>query len=152
VGRPLDAAPTPGRARLCAGYVGARALLRGTVDLDDFRPAALGDPATHALARRFAVRADANPDPNALGPVTVELTVKGGRRHEIAVEHMWGSPAHPLSREAHLAKFHRNWMSGARPLDEDAGARLVRLIDDLEALTDVRELVDLACAGRPHTQ
>jgi 2-methylcitrate dehydratase PrpD len=122
--------------------------MRGTVDLDDFRPAALGDPATHALARRFEVRADANPDPNALGPVTVELTVKGGRRHEIAVEHMWGSPAHPLSREAHVGKFRRNWTSAARSLEGADGDRLLRLVDDLEAVNDVRELVDLACGSR----
>jgi 2-methylcitrate dehydratase PrpD len=148
VGRPLDAAPTAGRARLCAGYVGARALIRGTVGLDDFRPAALADPATHALARRFEVRADGNADPNALGPVAVEVTVKGGQRHAIAVEHVSGSPARPLSRVAHLAKFRRNWTSGARPLDEADGERLVRLVDDLEEMADVRELVDLACGER----
>jgi 2-methylcitrate dehydratase PrpD len=145
VGRPLDLAPTPGAARLCAGYVGARALIRGTVDLEDFRPAALGDAATHALARRFEVRPDGNPDPNALGPVAVEVTMTGGQRHAMAVEHMWGSPARPLSREAHLAKFRRNWTSGARPLDEADGERMIRLVDDLDARADVRELVDLTC-------
>ena len=151
VGRPLDAAPTPGAARLCAGYVGARALIRGTVDLDDFRPAALGDAATQALAGRFEVRADGNPDPNALGPVTVEMAMMGGQRHAIAVEHVSGSPARPLSREAHLAKFRRNWTSGARRLDEADGERLVGLIDNLEAVADVRELVGLACGERRMT-
>jgi 2-methylcitrate dehydratase PrpD len=80
--------------------------------------------------------------------VAVEVTVKGGQRHAIAVEHVSGSPARPLSRVAHLAKFRRNWTSGARPLDEADGERLVRLVDDLEEMADVRELVDLACGER----
>jgi 2-methylcitrate dehydratase PrpD len=146
VGRPLEARPEPGAARLCAAYVGARALIRGALDLDDFRPAALADPPTHALARRFEIRTDANPDPNALGPVTVTVSLADGARHELEIAQMSGSPARPLSRQAQLAKFRRNWASGAAPLPEAAAERLVRLVDTLEAVDDVRELVDLACA------
>ena len=58
-----SAPATSGRARSCAARV----------DLDDFRPAALADEATHALARRFEMDVDDNPDPNALGPVTVAV-------------------------------------------------------------------------------
>jgi 2-methylcitrate dehydratase PrpD len=141
VSRPIIDRPEPGYARLCAAYVGARALQCGAVELADFRLPALADPATHALARRFEMTVDANPDPNALGPVTVAVTVgKGRQRHELRVDHMYGSPARPMSREAHLAKFHRNWVSGVRLLDAKRGERLIRLIDDLETLGDMREL------------
>ena len=68
VGRELVPSPAPGTARLCAAFVGARALIRGGVDLGDFRPPALTDAATHALAGRFEIRTDDNPDPNALAP------------------------------------------------------------------------------------
>jgi 2-methylcitrate dehydratase PrpD len=110
VGRPLGAAPAPGAARLCAGYVGARALIRGTVDPDDFRPAALSDAGTRALARRFEVRADDNPDPNALGPVAVEVTVTGGKRHAIVVEQVVGVVRSPL----HLRMRHSVCHGAAR--------------------------------------
>jgi hypothetical protein len=53
-----------------------------------------------------------------------------------------------MSRDAHLAKFRRNWTSGVRPRAEADGERLIRLVDGLDALADVRELVELACAGR----
>jgi 2-methylcitrate dehydratase PrpD len=149
VGRPLAPRPEPGLARLCAAYVGARALIRGTLDLDDFRPAALTDPASHALAARVATRTDGNPDPNALGPVTVAVSLAGGTRHEITIEHMSGSPARPLSRQAHLDKFRRNWTSGAAPLPDGDAERLIGLVDGLDTLADVRELVDLACVRRP---
>jgi hypothetical protein len=48
-----------------------------------------------------------------------------------------------MGREAHLAKFRTNWISGGRPLPEAAGERLIELIDELESVQDVAELVDL---------
>ena len=149
VGRPVADRPEPGYARLCAGYVGARAMMRGAVELEDFRPEALGDPATRALARRFEMEVDSNPDPNALGPVTVTVILRDGRRHETRIDRMYGSPANPMSRDAHLAKFRRNWVSGARRLDEPAGEELIRLVDDLEAVSDAREIVRLTRAPEP---
>jgi aconitate decarboxylase len=146
VSRPIKDRPEPGYARLCAAFVGARALMRGTVVLEDFLAPALTDPATHALARRFRIATDGNPDPNALVPVTVTVSLVNGQGHELRVEQMYGSPARPMSRDAHLAKFRRNWVSGARPLDESRGERLLRLVDDLEAVSDVRELVALTRA------
>ena len=147
VGRPIVDRPESGYARLCGAYVGARALMRGSVDLEDFRPPCLMDPATHSLARRFRMDPDGNPDPNALGPVTVTLTFgRPSQRRELRVEHMYGSPAKPLDRDAHLAKFRRNWTSGARRLDEADGERLIELVDELEKLGDVRELARLARA------
>jgi len=146
VGRPVADRAEPGYARLCAAYVGARALIRGAVELEDFWPPALRDPATHALARRFEMEVDGNPDPNALGPLTVGVALDDGRRHEVRVAHMYGSPANPMSRDAHLAKLRRNWVSGARRLDEADGETLIRLIDDLEAVSDARELLRLTRA------
>jgi 2-methylcitrate dehydratase PrpD len=135
-----------GYARLCAAFVGARALIRGTVDLDDFRPEARADAASLALARRFAMELDGNPDPNALGPVTVTAVLRDGSRREARVERMYGSPANPLTRDAHLAKLRRNWASGARPLDPADAEALIRLIDDLETVPDSREILRLARA------
>ena len=60
---------------------------------------------------------------------------------------MYGSPANPMPRDAHLAKLRRNWVSGARRLDEAQGEALIRLIDDLEAVSDAREIVRLTRAA-----
>jgi aconitate decarboxylase len=146
VGRPVVDRLEPGYARLCAAHVGARALMRGAVGLEDFRPPALADPATRALARRFTLEVDGNPDPNALGPVTVAVVLADGGRHQARIEAMYGSPARPMSRDAHLAKFRENWVSGAHRLDEAAGEELIRLVDGLEAVPDVREIVRLTRA------
>ena len=101
-------------------------------------------PPPRSRARRFEILQDDNPDGNALLPITVAVVLKDGAVHERTVEVAYGNPAKPMSREAHLAKFRRNWLSGATPLDPAAGERLIAAIEDVEAVAEVRELGDLA--------
>ncbi|MBV9014634.1 MAG: MmgE/PrpD family protein, partial [Alphaproteobacteria bacterium] len=105
VGRPAQDSMAVAYARLCLPYVGAVCLRHGTVGLGDFTSEALGDPDTLALARLLSVIADANPDPNALHPVRVELDLANGRTVACDVAEILGSPARPLSPEAARAKF-----------------------------------------------
>jgi len=142
VARPALAGMTSSYARLSAPYVLACALLGGGVGLDDFKPEALADPVRLALAQRVDLSVDDNPDPNALAPVSVAVRLEGGRAQEVVVREVYGSPAKPMGREAHLAKFRANWISGAKPLPEAAGERLIRLVDELETISDVAALVD----------
>jgi 2-methylcitrate dehydratase PrpD len=139
---------TPNQARLSVPYVVACALLEAGVDVDDFRPDALRDPLRLALAERVTVAADDNPDPNALAPVAVTVLLNDGSRHEVRVNTVYGSPARPMGREAQLAKFRRNWISGAQPLAEAAGEQLIAEVDRLEAVADVAALVDLMVLQR----
>jgi aconitate decarboxylase len=143
VGRPAHAGMTANQARLSVPYVVACALLEAGVDVDDFRPDALADTRRLALAERVTVVADDNPDPNALAPVKVSVLLNDGSRHEARVSAVYGSPARPMGREAQLAKFRRNWISGARPLAEAAGEQLIAQVDELEAVADISALVDL---------
>jgi 2-methylcitrate dehydratase PrpD len=143
VARPARGGMTSSYARLSALYVLACALLGGGVGLADFKPEALADPARLDLARRIGISADDNPDPNALTPVSVRVRLADGTAHEVLVREVYGSPAKPMGREAHLAKFRANWISGAASLPEAAGERLILLVDDLEIVLDVAELVDL---------
>jgi aconitate decarboxylase len=142
VGRAPQTAMTINYARLCAAYVCARALFRGDVGIEDFCDAAYRDPATQALARRTTIAVRDAGDPNALTPIQVEMTLKDGRRHVIAVDVVYGNPKRPMTREAHLAKFRRNCALGARPIREAKAARLIEAVDGLERLADVAGLVD----------
>ena len=105
VGRPPQEGMTGAYARLCLSYVGAVCLRRGTIGIDDFADAAMADPATLALARRLAVIADGNPDPNALLPQRVELDLADGRTIACDVAEVLGSPTRPLSPDAARSKF-----------------------------------------------
>jgi hypothetical protein len=64
---------------------------------------------------------------------------------------MLAHPSRPLSREQHLAKFHRCLEFAASLLAKDAPGRLVEAVDRLEAIEDVRTLAELAVgsAQRP---
>lgn len=142
VGRPIKDGMTANYGRLCAAYVTARLLIKGGIGVEDFSAEALVDPEVLALGRRFDIRIDDNPDPNALTPVSVDVVLQGGARHSMTVDVVYGNPAKPLTREAHLDKFRRNWRAAARTLDEAAGERLITLVDELETVDDVSLLVD----------
>jgi len=141
VGRPVSEDMNPNTARLCTRYVAACALRRGTVTVADFRPPALGEAATLALARRVEIAVDDNPDANALTPVAVSIALTDGRTLETRVQAVTGNPAKPMGRDAELEKLARNFAGAAKPLPEGRAERLAARIDDLDALADVRELI-----------
>ena len=151
VGRPVKPDMDVTYARLCFQYVGALALLRGGVDVADFGPDGLSDPRVHAVARRIELVADGNPDPNALAPQAVTAHLGSGRTLRVEVPHTLGSPARPLSRDQHLAKFRRCWSRAPQPLAGNAAERLVHLVDGLEELDDCNRIAALTRPGAGQT-
>jgi 2-methylcitrate dehydratase PrpD len=104
VGRAAFAGMGTAHARLCLPYLAALTLTQGSVGLADFAPERLSDPALLALASRFSVHDNANPDPAAFGPALLRARLVDGRVMEQAVERQFGSPAWPLSAEQQQAK------------------------------------------------
>lgn len=147
IGRPPMPGMTQNYARLCGSYAAARLLLAGDLGVGDFTEAALNDPAALDLAGRIAIAPDGNPDPNALAPVTVTVRLRSGAEltHSIAV--VYGNPAKPLTRAAHLAKFRTNLAFAAGPVPAANAETLIAMVDDLESLDDTRRLIDLMVAG-----
>jgi 2-methylcitrate dehydratase PrpD len=143
VGRALLSTATATYARLCMGYAVAKALQHGSLDLADFRGEALSDPITHALAARVETRSDGYSDPNAMAPQAIVVHLKNGvaRRWQCAT--MLAHPARQLTRERHLAKFHQCCTFARQGLSQNAPARLVEVVDQLDALEDVRTLTSL---------
>jgi aconitate decarboxylase len=144
VGRPLRDDMTVAYARLCLPFVGATCLRFGTIGLEHFTPERLRDPETLVLARRLSVESDGNPDPNALGPQRVEVRLRGGRRREVAIEHVLGSPERPLAPAKARAKFDGCF----RALGSEAPSALWEAAARLETLPDVGELARFA--ARPN--
>lgn len=144
VGRTLVSPVEPSYARLCLQYAVAKVLQKGSLDLADFRGDALSDPETHALAARVTTRDDGNPDPNALAPQRVTVHLKDGTAVSWHCKTMLANPARPLTRDQHLAKFRRCLDFAETPLSPDTGERLMKAVDRLEDLDDVRDLSRLA--------
>lgn len=141
-GRPDIPAPNANYARLCMPFVGAKVLLHGKIDLAHYRGAELTDAATHEVAKRITMEADGNPDPNALVPQQIVVTLKDGTALRWSCDTMLANPVRRLTREQHLAKFRRCIEFAEQPLRAGAGDTLVDLVDRLEQLTDVRELTE----------
>jgi 2-methylcitrate dehydratase PrpD len=132
---------SPNFARLSTGFAVANVLRHGSLDLSHFRGDALHDPETIALAGLVRVTVSAVTDPNALGPQRVMVRLKDGSVREWSCETMLASPQRPLSREQHLAKFHRCWSFSAEPLGPPEA--LIEMVDGLETLPDIRALARL---------
>lgn len=147
IGRPVADGMKANYARLSGPYTAARMLVAGKLDLDDFSDAALADAATLDLGARVSVTVDKNPDPNAFAPVSVAIVLKDGRRLERTVGTVYGNPAKPMAREAHLAKFRRNFAHARGNLLPENADKLISLIDQLESLNDVRVLLDMMVAA-----
>ena len=149
VGRPAHADMDANYARLCLGYLAATSLLRASVDLGDFTPAALADPQRQALAAKvFAVPNDCT-DPNALAPQSLRVHLLNGQQHHIDLPAVLGHPDRPLSAIAQRAKF--DACCAHAGLTPAATAALADACAGLPALGDLRLLTDLLHTDGAHT-
>jgi 2-methylcitrate dehydratase PrpD len=116
----------PHEARFSLPYVVSHALLRGDVDLETFRPAALADAQVRALALKVTTAVDPESDYPAHCPARLSVTV-GGTTFEQHVPYHPGCPEAPLTESDILDKFARNsgWLLG--PAARQVGAELAAL-------------------------
>jgi aconitate decarboxylase len=143
IGRPVTDDMVVNYARLCGSYVSACALLRDELSIDDFTHERRHDAETLDLGKRIKATIDDNPDPNALTPISASVTLKDGTQHGKIIDTVYGNPAKPMTREAHLTKFRRNFQNCLNPLPSGNADALISLIDDIENLDDVRAIGDL---------
>ena len=147
IGRPALDAMTPNYARLSGQYVVASALMRGTVNVEDFYAEALNDPKRLELAKKIIIETDANPDPNALAPVNVAIQTDDGSSFQMELEKIYGSPSNPMTHEAHLSKFKSNFQAARPKLPASQAEELIKAIDNIEAVADMRSVIELCVAS-----
>lgn len=156
VGRPAKPVMTLSYARLCFGYAAASLLLDGEVSVRCYDGDKLKQPERLSLAARCELVDDGNPDPNAMTPQTLRISLRDGRCYERKLPAVLGSPERPLSRAQHLAKFRRCCADAERPLAQPQVEALIATVDSLEQLTDIRELISLCInagdAERGHSE
>jgi 2-methylcitrate dehydratase PrpD len=144
VGRPVHDKMEVNYARLNGQYAAAVMLRHRFVGLGDFTTKAIRTPETIALARKVNISVNNNPDPNALSPVEVDIHMIGGGVHAKRIGTVYGNPAKPMTRDAHLTKFRGNWAAAACGLKEVDAEKMIIRVDTLETVLDIRELIDLA--------
>ena len=144
VGRPYKDQMAVNYARLCFAYVGAIALADGTAGLGDFTAARLADPRIAEIARRISVADNGSSDPAAFTPQTARARLKDGRVVETRIDHLYGSPGEPMSRDTHLEKFRRCMDYG---FERNVGVwadELIAHVEHLEEESDAGLVVRLA--------
>jgi aconitate decarboxylase len=146
VGRPAREHMNINYARLCAPYLAACALLKGSLGPSDFTPRAYRDVHTQGLARRIVIEVRDAGDPNALTPVEVEIALRDGTCRAAQLDVVLGNPAKPLSEDEHLEKFRRNCAAAARPMQRHMAERLIEEINQLEEVANVAKLMDMIAA------
>jgi 2-methylcitrate dehydratase PrpD len=146
VGRPAQRGMRVAYARLCLPYLAARAANFGTVGLDAFSPSALADEAVLDLAERVSIVVNEVQDPAAFTPACLQAELRDGRRIDISVPFLLGSPSLKLDEAARLAKV-RACLEFAG-LDLEAHA-LVARIEALDETADMAALFALASPGDP---
>jgi len=149
VGRPIRKNMDTNYARLNVRYVAAVALQRGYVRLEDFSRNALQDEITTALAKKIDIVIDKNPNPNALSPVALKINMIDGAVYNKVIDTVLGHPSKPLDRKKHLTKFETNCKYATMPPPTANQKHLIRMVDQLEDLTDVRQVLDLITGAWP---
>ena len=144
VGRPIHDAMEISYARLNGQFAASIMLQKRFIDIDDFTIDAIRNKSSLDLARKVHIKIDDNPDPNALSPVEVEIRMENGEKFFKRLNTVYGNPNKPLTRDAHLAKFRRNWKASAISLPIEDGEAIIKIIDNLEEVEDIRTLIDLA--------
>jgi 2-methylcitrate dehydratase PrpD len=128
------------QAQLSLPYTVAAALVRGSVTLTDFEPAARADTAVRDLMGRISVTVDPDADaayPRSGRPARTTIVLGNGRTHTTWVQHPYGEPANPLSDEALEDKVRGlcDPVVGATATTDLITA--VRVFDDLGFLADL---------------
>lgn len=143
--RLIDRPAVPGMsssyARLCLRWVVSVILARGHVGLEDFEPAALADSARWARIDDLIIRADSNPDPNALVPQHLTVKTRHGHVHDIDLPHVLGSPARPLDESARTAKALACWRFAG--IDDEHGKRLLNEVRNTSEASDMEIIFSL---------
>lgn len=124
-----------------AGYGIAVAITRRALHLDDFTEARIFDPAIGELARRVQVGTMPGiTDEGTFVPQRVRIHMKDGRVLDRQVDVLLGHPSRPMNRAQVVEKVHRCVTFAARPASRAQIDALVHAIDNLESMSDMRDL------------
>ncbi|MDF1718657.1 MAG: MmgE/PrpD family protein [Antarcticimicrobium sp.] len=84
-------------------------------------------------------------EPSAFGPSRVTLEYADGAVGTETVKQALGHPANPVTEQQRAEKFRANCRAAVLPLSEAQSSALMACIEDLDALDDLRGLMDLTC-------
>jgi 2-methylcitrate dehydratase PrpD len=144
LGNPFKIGANPqGSAQFSYQYTIANALVRGRFEIQDIMPGMISDPEVLRIAEKVHPRVNDDLVKEGLGATIVCILTKEGRQYSKKVNYRRGSRQNPLSREEIIDKFLYCAGFSASHLPDGISERIIRIIDELERVTDMEELIRL---------
>ena len=136
-------------AKFSIPYTVAVALIKRRVALDDFREAAVRNPAVGALAQKVkvVVGPEFKGSVSTMGPIVVAVRLKNGTELAQRVELTSGHPQNPMSEKALLEKFTDCCRHAARAPSSEKIERLLESLRALETVSDIGSLMQMTVGG-----
>ncbi|MBI2908204.1 MAG: MmgE/PrpD family protein [Chloroflexi bacterium] len=132
-------------AQFSIPYTVAAALVRRQVVISDFTEPAIKDKTVIAVANRVTPKVDPSLAQRGAAPPAVVEVRTSRDVYSKRVDHPYGHPKNPMSMEALAQKFRDCAAYAARPLPEANVPAVIEMVSDLEALSDMRDVVRLLC-------
>ena len=142
VGRPFEIRDIPQvDAQFSISYTVASAIIRGKFGIAEIQEETIRDQQILSLAKRVKCIVDDSIN-TFLVPIVVEINLKNGVSFSKKIEILKGSPANPTTEEEDIDKFNKCVDFGIKKISDERRDKLVKLILNLEELSDVRELIE----------
>lgn len=128
------------QAKTSLPFTCAVAMVHGDVKLCNYTEAGLGDSEVLDMARRICFRKVESPSRQAEAP-SVEIRMRDGSAHQKQVIYPLGDDRHnPMSQDQIEEKFRDCASFSAKPISKADVEQIIRLVADLEHVSDVREI------------
>jgi len=142
LGNPFKIGANPqGSAQFSYQYTVANALVRRRFEIQDIIPEMISGPEVLRVAEKVHPRVNDDLVKEGPGGTIVRILTKEGREYSKKVNYRKGSKQVPLSKEEIIAKFLYCAGFSASHLPDESSERIIRIIDDLERVTDMGELI-----------
>jgi len=124
-------------------YCVANALLRKVPELKHFDESYIRDPKILELIKKIQVVPDAGLMERGHRTADMRVTTEDGRVCHTIVDIPRGAPENPLTKEEHNERFQSCLRYGGKPLSDENIGKIVSMVNQLEAVKDVRTLISL---------
>lgn len=145
VGHPFQLGSNPKvNAQFSVRWCVANALVRKGSTLAHFEADAVGDPAVLRLVEKIDAVPDATLDARGHSAVDMCVMTKGGKEYLRKLDVAPGFPGNPLTKNDQLRRFWDCLAFGdSAMMDGDRGAEILRVVERLDEMEDVRALISL---------
>jgi 2-methylcitrate dehydratase PrpD len=144
VGHPFQVGTNPKvSAQFSIRYCVANALIRKSSKLAHFEEAAIRDPEVLRVVEKIEVISDPAMEQRGHTALDTRVITKNGKEYPKKIDFVPGFPERPLTEEEHRKRFRDCIGFAAIPIFEERADDIIRSVNQLEVISDVRSLISL---------